>query len=307
MLCLLLAAYLVHAHLTMKIFQRKPMKTLCTFFLCWWLTTAALAQRTVTPDYVLDYRFWSMTDSVARENCFVFDYELIKSGTEARFIEVNENYNDSISATWETAHPDAWLNKTQEEVQANFDEAFAYLNQHKKDVTIGTFVVLKEYADNKALVKYSIDYSGEYMKVPLTFSWALHPGQTEEIAGYNCSLATTEYGGRTYQAWYTTEVPISDGPYVFAGLPGLIVRIQDGEEWLYRFELTNIDLASGPRYFDKWGWEFQDGPELSRRDFVRKARKEHASPKLFPGATPEMFLRAKEANKQALYYLLESY
>jgi GLPGLI family protein len=30
--------------------------------------------------------------------------------------------------------------------------------------------------------------------------------------------ATTEFAGRTYVAWYTTEISIADGPYKFYGL-----------------------------------------------------------------------------------------
>ncbi|MCY1635974.1 GLPGLI family protein, partial [Marinifilum sp. D737] len=42
-----------------------------------------------------------------------------------------------------------------------------------------------------------------------------------------CKMATCNFAGRNYQAWYTIEIPISDGPYKFKGLPGLIVRIAD--------------------------------------------------------------------------------
>jgi hypothetical protein len=39
--------------------------------------------------------------------------------------------------------------------------------------------------------------------------------------------ATTSFAGRNYEAWFTPEIPISDGPYKFYGLPGLIFKICD--------------------------------------------------------------------------------
>lgn len=41
--------------------------------------------------------------------------------------------------------------------------------------------------------------------------------------------AETKFRGRNYIAWYTSEVPISDGPYKFRGLPGLIIKLYDSK------------------------------------------------------------------------------
>lgn len=47
----------------------------------------------------------------------------------------------------------------------------------------------------------------------------------KEIAGKECQKATTRFRGRDYVAWFMPEVPSIDGPWKFAGLPGLIVEI----------------------------------------------------------------------------------
>lgn len=47
------------------------------------------------------------------------------------------------------------------------------------------------------------------------------------ILNYKAQKATAEFGGRTWTAWFTTEVPLQDGPYKFSGLPGLILEIED--------------------------------------------------------------------------------
>lgn len=62
---------------------------------------------------------------------------------------------------------------------------------------------------------------------------------TLRILGFDCQKATIEYGGRIWNAWFTTNIPIADGPYKFCGLPGLIVAIYDASE-TWRFSLTEI-------------------------------------------------------------------
>lgn len=58
-------------------------------------------------------------------------------------------------------------------------------------------------------------------------------------SGYNCQLATMQYGGRSWTAWFTMDIPVSNGPYKFMGLPGLIVKMQDTRnECVY--ELTEV-------------------------------------------------------------------
>lgn len=58
----------------------------------------------------------------------------------------------------------------------------------------------------------------------------------EKIGEYNTQKATTEYGGRKWTAWFTSDIPLQDGPYKFYGLPGLIVKVED-EGKNYSWEL----------------------------------------------------------------------
>lgn len=60
---------------------------------------------------------------------------------------------------------------------------------------------------------------------------------TENQNGYSAQKAVTSFGGRTWTAWFTKEIPVSDGPYKFGGLPGLIVKLED-ERGDYKFDLA---------------------------------------------------------------------
>ena len=58
--------------------------------------------------------------------------------------------------------------------------------------------------------------------------WKILP-ETAEIGDYKTQKAQTNFGGRTWFAWFTTDVPFQDGPYKFSGLPGLIVKVEDSK------------------------------------------------------------------------------
>jgi GLPGLI family protein len=64
------------------------------------------------------------------------------------------------------------------------------------------------------------------------------------INGYDCTKATTHFAGRDYEVWFTKDIPISDGPYIFCGLPGLIVKINDVKSY-YTFELIGFEYFAG--------------------------------------------------------------
>lgn len=57
--------------------------------------------------------------------------------------------------------------------------------------------------------------------------WNIVADSTARILGYNCTLATTHYKGRTWRAWFTEDIPLPYGPWKLCGLPGLVLRAAD--------------------------------------------------------------------------------
>jgi len=85
------------------------------------------------------------------------------------------------------------------------------------------------------LTKYSYRYKETY---PMQFNWQLSK-EHKSILSYNCQKATCTFRGRNYTAWFTSEIPIQNGPYKFGGLPGLIMQISDDKNH-YVFTCTGI-------------------------------------------------------------------
>ncbi len=70
----------------------------------------------------------------------------------------------------------------------------------------------------------------------IKFNWKMIDGK-EKVGEYNTQKATTTFGGRNWTAWFSTDIPLQDGPYKFYGLPGLIVKIEDDQKnysWLLK-------------------------------------------------------------------------
>jgi GLPGLI family protein len=102
----------------------------------------------------------------------------------------------------------------------------------------------KQYEQNSIEIFESVGVDHFRYSMSAIFHWEI-TGDTADISGYKCSKATTTYAGRQYEAWFTTEIPISDGPYVFAGLPGLIVKVNDTLNH-YSFTLEQFGKYTGP-------------------------------------------------------------
>ena len=114
-------------------------------------------------------------------------------------------------------------------------------------------VLLKGYPEGADRHQQEVPLTGryEYECPSPSFDWQIGE-ETEEIMEYTCRKATCHHSGRDYTAWYAEDIALSDGPYIFRGLPGLIVAIgsDDGE---YVFELNGMQEITfpSPIYFKK--------------------------------------------------------
>ena len=80
-------------------------------------------------------------------------------------------------------------------------------------------------------------------KIEGLFDWQLLDGDSI-VCGYPCHKATTTFRGRTWTVWYTLDLPYSDGPWKFCGLPGLVLYAYDSED-KFRFNCIGIEKGDG--------------------------------------------------------------
>ncbi|CAM1363998.1 conserved exported hypothetical protein [Tenacibaculum sediminilitoris] len=122
----------------------------------------------------------------------------------------------------------------------------------------GTDILYKNIADKKYINKTEISGKRFLIKDKLeNLNWKM-TGETKNIGNYTCykatrtrketrsSVAMTD--GKTEEkkeeitietvAWYTPEIPISNGPEQFWGLPGLILEVQDGKQTIVCTEIV---------------------------------------------------------------------
>jgi GLPGLI family protein len=72
-----------------------------------------------------------------------------------------------------------------------------------------------------------------------TFNWKILP-DTIRILNQVCQKAICTFRGRNYEAWFAEGINISEGPWKFNGLPGLILKIEDSKKE-YTFVAISIE------------------------------------------------------------------
>lgn len=100
------------------------------------------------------------------------------------------------------------------------------------------YKILKKYPDFKIFSSLNIGIDSYKVADDRKIVWKILPDQ-QKIGEFNAQKATTEFAGRQWVAWFSTELPFQDGPYKFHGLPGLIVKLEDHTK-THQFELIGV-------------------------------------------------------------------
>ncbi len=100
--------------------------------------------------------------------------------------------------------------------------------------------------------------------------------ETTKIGEYKVQKAETDFGGRKWTAWFTTDLPYQDGPYKFSGLPGLVVKAEDASGD-YSFDLMkNYKIADFPEMTT-----FGNVIKVKRTDYLKQQEKFKTDPGSF--------------------------
>jgi GLPGLI family protein len=173
-------------------------------------------------------------DTLRYEIIYDYSYQLNKEDTlgkqkEQMVLKISKNFSFYAS-----------LNKMKlMDLEKNWKESDGLPDRKSIPKTKINYTIVKEYNSNQTI--FSDWIRGDtytFSQILDKIEWKLLESQ-KEILGYVCKKATTEFAGRTYVAWYATEISIADGPYKFQGLPGLILSIYDTSKH-YQFNVASI-------------------------------------------------------------------
>ena len=182
------------------------------FLLCF-LTFSLSAQVKGTLNYKLTTN--NPISGITDVNSIVYFY-----GTKSIELNLPKNISNTLIADGDNSLVETKVIKSTK-------PSFVYKDFSKKELQLSDFIEFNKYLITDTLSN---------------FKWAITQ-EKKKILNYTCTKATTKFRGRQFEAWFTDAIPISNGPWKFCGLPGLIVAVKD-LEGIYSYELTGINLKA---------------------------------------------------------------
>lgn len=101
--------------------------------------------------------------------------------------------------------------------------------------------------------------------------WEIIADSTKQILDYHCQMARCSFKGRTWTAWFTTDIPLDNGPWKLCGLPGLILRAYDAKQQ-YIFNCVGMKQAKEDENIT-YSSDFDKYAASTMKEFVDYQRK----------------------------------
>ena len=173
---------------------------------------------------VLALPFFAQSQRFYYEYKYTLDSTNKELNTEMMILEVNSKGSKYYS------HDRFVQDSTiQADLQKQIKAGSGNLNITKKGNSKVNYSVTKSYPDYKVLLETAIGQDRYKVIEPTKPEWKILP-EKKTIGTYQVQKAETSLGGRKWTAWFTTDIPLNDGPYKFYGLPGFIVQVIDDSE-----------------------------------------------------------------------------
>ncbi len=201
--------------------------------------------------YEVYYEVEVVTD-ILKTNEKIIDLQVLQIGEESSFYFSKILFqNDSINTILENQGAD-------------------YYHSIPKAAT--KYEIIRDRKTKTFEVTYrSDDIVFRYFEDIPKLNWIIH-NEKCTVQQYMCQRATTNFRGREYEAWFTTEIPIRLGPYKFGGLPGLILEIQDSKKH-YVFKCIGIKKLKTPKAIKIRKWDYTETTREKLNDFLERKHK----------------------------------
>ncbi len=165
----------------------------------------------------------------SQSNRFFYEYKFISDSTdkadikkEIMLLDIDKNGSNYYSQDKFVSDS---TSKADLEKQLKLSPNNININRREKPGQV-SYKVTKQYPDFKTYLFTRISSDSYKIEEDQKPEWKILQDK-QKIGAYNTQKATTNFGGREWTAWFSTDLPFQDGPYKFYGLPGLIVKIED--------------------------------------------------------------------------------
>lgn len=173
---------------------------------------------------------------------------LLANSTKSKYFNDISLWTDSLSSTPEGKA------KLDEIIRANclvmHPDGYEYWDLTKGPVKNIYTYVFNDIASCSQVVYDEWADELHYYTEPLEEqTWDIVADSTATVLGYECIMAKTDYHGRKWTAWFTTDIPLSFGPWKFRGLPGMVLKAEaDGGFSFIATGLEKSDRIMTPMY-----------------------------------------------------------
>lgn len=168
----------------------------------------------------VEYYRRQVTDTLDRKNDFLGDVIRLRIGKNmSMFYNHKAIWYDSLGC---------YNRDMQWQIQSTFMEQ----RKSYQDVPPygrGLEVIFKDFTKKELKLYFQGSNAWHYTEELEMPQWELRDS-IKSILDYPCQLAVSEYRGRVWYAWFTLDVPISDGPWKLGGLPGLVLEAYDADK-----------------------------------------------------------------------------
>lgn len=169
---------------------------------------------------------------------------------ETMMLLAGENHSKFVSYDKIKAH-----NSASEMIMAEINSGNSHIRMKAgRILTVDEFIL--SYLKNDILIDDYIERHFMFQDEIEPITWELQDS-VKTIAEKTCHLASTNYQGRTWFAWYNPEIAIPAGPWLLRGLPGLIMEAYDQtKEVKYVFQGMESGKAKNEVLQKRKGYEY---------------------------------------------------
>lgn len=202
-------------------------------------------------------------------------YSKLLIGQNVVSVTYEENQSSKISITKLNANNNLSIYKTIS--IKGFEETSGELNKIVDNLEKNSIYLVKLYRENEILYPAIrvFDQKKQIISDSLNcIKWKLIKDKAEnKYLSRKVKMAKCHFRGRNYTAMYCPDIPISDGPFKFNGLPGLILKISSDDNFI-SYSATKIEFSNdskiiiASKYFNN---------QIKFWDYVNLAKKEMAA------------------------------